>query len=51
MESYFPVLEAIAAAPCDGVLAIIIEVEGSAYQKERCPQSFLGNKRSLPCLL
>ncbi|MES0856640.1 XdhC family protein [Geobacillus sp. G4] len=34
MESYFPVLEAIAAAPCDGVLAIIIEVEGSAYQKE-----------------
>ncbi|AKM17756.1 MULTISPECIES: XdhC family protein [Geobacillus] len=34
MESYHAVLEAIAAAPGDGVLAIIISVEGSAYQKE-----------------
>ncbi|MED4830764.1 XdhC family protein, partial [Geobacillus stearothermophilus] len=34
MESSHAVLEAIAAAPGDGVLAIIISVEGSAYQKE-----------------
>ncbi|AGT30784.1 xanthine dehydrogenase [Geobacillus genomosp. 3] len=34
MESYHAVLEAIAAAPGDGVLAMIINVEGSAYQKE-----------------
>ncbi|MFC0296830.1 XdhC family protein [Geobacillus jurassicus] len=34
MESYYAVLEAIAGAPGDGVLAFIIQVEGSAYQKE-----------------
>ncbi len=34
MESYYAVLDAMAAAPGDGVFAIIIDVEGSAYQKE-----------------
>ncbi|WP_445613501.1 XdhC family protein [Geobacillus sp. YF-1] len=34
MESYYTVLEAIAGAPSDGVVAIIMDVEGSAYQKE-----------------
>jgi len=34
MESYYAALDAMAAAPNDGVFAITIDVEGSAYQKE-----------------